>query len=175
MEFTLSALVWAFVYSVPLGAAFAVMYEPVRLLHLCGFRSKLCYFVCDVLFMLLCGIITYLFSIVMLEGRVRFFVIVGEIVGFCVFACIFRPLLNKIYTPLIKLFEKIFENLLKLCRKVMYNVLCDISLVYRKLFSLLKRHRVDINEKKTGHKRREKRGGKFRADRRNKTQKEEKK
>ena len=121
MEFTLPELVRAFGFSLLCGVALAVVYEPFRIFHKLGFDKSIHYFICDVLFMIIFAVITYMLCLVLLEGCVRLFVIIGEAAGFAAFYFTLRPLLNKIYDPIIKISKKIALKLLKIIRKILYN------------------------------------------------------
>ena len=122
MEFTLADLLRAFAFSVILGFSLAVFYEPIRLFHKFGFNKSIHYFICDFLFMIAFAVITYLFCIVYIEGTVRLFVVLGELIGFLAFYFTLRPVLNFIYNPIIKFLKKFSLKLLKCVRKVMYNI-----------------------------------------------------
>ena len=110
MEFTLLELVRAFLFSLLLGVFAAVLYEPIRLLHMLGLNSSKWYLFFDTLFMIICAFLTFFYSLIMLEGSVRFFVIFGEGIGFLAFYFTLRPLLNRIYAPLIKIFKFFVEK-----------------------------------------------------------------
>ncbi len=139
MEFTLSQLITAFLFSAVLGLFLGVIYEPIRIFHKIGFNSKIHYFITDALFMVICGLITFFFSLSMLEGRIRAFVIIGEISGFILFYYSVRPIMDKIYDPLIKFLKKILKYLLKISRKVMYNIENKLKNVLRCLLDKLKK------------------------------------
>ncbi len=121
MEFTLLELLRAFCFSILLGLAIAVIYEPVRLIHKIGFSKPAYYFTCDIVFMIFVSLVTYLFCLIYIEGSVRLFVIAGESLGFFAFYFTLRKLLDKIYEPIIKKIKKISAKLLKIIRKIMYN------------------------------------------------------
>lgn len=122
MEFTLFELLRAFGFSVILGAALALIYEPVRVFHMLGFSKPIHYFICDFLFLVFCSVITYFFSLVYLEGSVRLFVIIGELTGFFTWYFTLGRVLGNIYAPVIKFLKKFASKLLKCSRKVMYNI-----------------------------------------------------
>ena len=122
MEFTLVELISAFGVSLIAGMTLAVVYEPFRLFHKLGFSDNIHYLICDFIFMIIAAFITYFLCLSILEGCVRVFVIIGEAIGFTCFSFVIRPILNRIYEPIIKISKKIAENLLKYARKVMYNV-----------------------------------------------------
>lgn len=134
MEFKLLELITAFGVSVFIGFGLGLAYEPFRILHKLGFSGSVHYFICDFIFMILFAFVTFFLCLVMLEGSVRFFVIIGEGIGFTLFTVSIRRLLDKIYTPIIIFFKKYVSKLLKTTYILMYN----IKKVLIKLFSVLK-------------------------------------
>ena len=133
MEFTLRELIWTFGISVIVGLSLAVVYEPFRFFHKIGFKDSLHYFICDFIFMIFSAFITYFVCLVLLEGCVRIFVIAGEFLGFMLFCFTIRPIMDRIYNPVIK-FSKIFTlKLLKITRKIMYNIHIKSDLVFRSI------------------------------------------
>lgn len=122
MEFTLFDLISAFGFSFLFGLILAVIYEPFRIFHKIGFSKPIHYFVSDFIYMIIFAVLTYFLCLILLEGSVRIFVIIGEILGFTLFYIIVRPVLDRIYNPIIKFSKKFAFRLLKITRKVMYNV-----------------------------------------------------
>lgn len=122
MEFTLFDLIFAFGVSLLFGIVLAFVYEPFRLFHKIGFSKPIHYFVSDFIYMIIFAVLTYFLCLVLLEGSVRIFLIFGEILGFTLFYIIVRPILDRIYNPIIKFSKKFAFRLLKITRKVMYNV-----------------------------------------------------
>lgn len=131
MEFTLFDLITAFGFSLLFGLILAVVYEPFRIFHKIGFSKPIHYFVSDFFYMIIFAVLTYFFCLVLLEGSVRLFVIIGEILGFTLFYIIVRPVLDRIYNPIIKISKKFAFRLLKITRKVMYNVYSISGNMYR--------------------------------------------
>ena len=147
MEFTLSELVAAFLYSLLLGLALGVCYEPIRVFHRLGFQSFACYFITDALFTVFGALCAFFFSLAYLEGSVRLFVIAGEIIGFAAFHFTLCPLLNRIYDPIIKLLKKILKKLLKFNGKVMYNMVNMMKSIFHR-FTVLYSKVIDYGQKR---------------------------
>ncbi|MCH5303974.1 MAG: spore cortex biosynthesis protein YabQ [Ruminococcus sp.] len=139
MEFTLSQLITAFLFSLVLGFCLGVIYEPIRILHKIGLNGKIHYFIFDCSFMVICGLVTFFYSLSMLEGRIRAFVILGEIIGFLLFHHSITPVTDKIYDPILKFFRKILKYLLKISRKVMYNIKNKLVYILKFLKDKLKK------------------------------------
>ncbi|MBR2279987.1 MAG: spore cortex biosynthesis protein YabQ [Ruminococcus sp.] len=147
MEFTLSELLISFLYSILLGFILGFLYEPVRVFHKLGFNKKLHYYICDILFMIFSGIVTFYFSLSMLEGTVRAFVILGEVTGFVTFYHTVRRLLDIIFNPIIAIFKKILKKLLKTARKVMYNIRIKSEYCMTHLRNKIVKVRLDERQK----------------------------
>lgn len=133
MEYTFYEQSTAFLYSILLGVALALVYEPLKIMRISIFKKKFATVVIDILFMLLVTVATFLFALAFLNGSVRFYMILGEIVGFSLFYFTFGKLLEKILLPtisfvkgiiakIINVLKKIIKNLLKILYKVLYNV-----------------------------------------------------
>ena len=139
MEFTLFELVCAFGYSILFGLVLGLIYEPFRIFHKIGFSGTVHYFVCDFIYMIIFALLTYFVCLVLLEGCVRVFIIIGEILGIIAFYIIVRPVLDRIYNPIIKISKNFAFKLLKIVRKVMYNVY-SISI---NMFGIIKSKVID--------------------------------
>ena len=116
MEFTLSELLVAFAFSVVFGLILGLVYQPFHLMHLHGLNTSTAYFVTDVIYMLIFGVMSYLFCLVYIEGRVRFFVIIGEAIGFFVYYYTLRRVLDVIFKPIVIILKKIYSKLLKVIK-----------------------------------------------------------
>ena len=110
----------------------------------------------DVLYFVLCSVLTFLFSLPFNKGSVRYFVIFGEAVGFVLYRFTLGEVMAKVYCFLIRIVRKIFKKslkivlfflnkLLKANRFVVYNVGVIIHKVQNIVF---KRKGNDSNERK---------------------------
>lgn len=150
MDFTLFQLLIAFAFSLPLGFSLGIVYEPFRLYHKLGYTKNIHYLFSDIIFMCLCGFVTYIFSLALLDGSVRAFIVIGEILGFYIYFKLITPITDKIYEPSIKICKKIFRNLLKKGKTLMYNISKLIKVILHKLFVIFEKliNRVKRNERK---------------------------
>lgn len=142
MEFTLSELLVAFAFSLVFGLILGLVYQPFHLMHLHGLNTSAAYFVTDVIYMLIFGVMSYLFCLVYIEGRVRFFVIIGEAIGFFVYYYTLRRVLDVIFKPIVIILKKIYSKLLKNCRLLLYNIKNKVIWIYsgfsKKLLKVIK-------------------------------------
>ena len=70
-----------FAAAVLFGAALGVFYDLFRLLRALGFRSRAAVFAQDVLFMMCCGVLCFLFAQTTVHGRFRSFTFIGHVIG----------------------------------------------------------------------------------------------
>ncbi|MDP4120630.1 MAG: spore cortex biosynthesis protein YabQ, partial [Bacillota bacterium] len=112
MEINLASQIYVFLWACAFGFAIGILYEIVRFMRIAGFDSYIHTFIQDVLFISLCAFLTFFFAVAMNGGRVRFFILLGETVGFFVYRFTVARLTEKIFSLLVKLFNLLF-NLLK--------------------------------------------------------------
>lgn len=139
-----------FAISLMVGFAMGVVYEFFRLIRLISPKNRILCFVCDVLFMSLASLISFVLTVVINLGIVRWYILFGEAVGFFVYMrtvgrvsgavfrlirkatvkilwIIFTPfrvlwrLVVRIFSKLAKKFKKIVKTLLKNRKRILYN------------------------------------------------------
>ncbi len=82
MEFTISQQGVCFMWSIACGGVIALIYDVFRLMRLFFLKGKVATFVCDFLFMVLAALVSVVFSIGFSRGNTRYFIIIGETLGF---------------------------------------------------------------------------------------------
>lgn len=122
-----------FVISLAFGFAMGVVYELFRLIRLISPRSRLLCFVCDVMFMSLASLLSFVLTVVINLGIVRWYILLGEVVGFFVYmrtvgrvsGAVFRlvrwlitKLLWIVFTPLRLLWHLMVKFLSKIAKKI---------------------------------------------------------
>lgn len=141
-----------FVISLAVGFAMGVVYEVFRLIRLISPKNRILCFVCDVLFMSLASLISFVLTVVINLGIVRWYILLGEVLGFFVYMrtagrvsgaifrlirkvivkvlwIIFTPLrllwhlIVRIFSKLAKKIKKIVKTLLKNRKRILYNEL----------------------------------------------------
>lgn len=145
----------AFLCSILLGIALGILYGPFKAVRLALFTSRVSVIISDVIFMLICTFSIFFFSLAMLYGCIRFYVIFGALGGFLLYRNTLGRLTAAIYTPIIaflkkaackirRIFKKIAKNLLKISSKILYN----INILKNKIISLSENKRVMANNEK---------------------------
>ena len=138
MEYTFARQSLVFLYSIILGGCLWFVYRLFWLIRLYNKDKKALTVFLDVLFMLTVCFSTFLLSLGFLNGSIRFYMFLGEAIGFCTVEFTLGKLLLKIAVPVVnvliwfcskckKLFKKIIKKVLKILYKVLYNIGRKIS------------------------------------------------
>lgn len=132
MELSFSEQSAAFLWSLVLGVMLGVVYGVFRLLRETFSLRRAAVFILDFLFMLLAAASVFLFSVGMVRGYVRSYVLLGAAFGFFayrlslgrLFCMIYHPILLKTKKIMHKIsgkMKKITKKLLKIVTKLLYN------------------------------------------------------
>lgn len=132
MRFTLSDQLLTFACSLLCGVIFGILYELFRLIREAVRGGRAFIFFCDLVFMLICAVVSVLFSICFVRGNTRYFVVAGELAGLLavrftlgqISIRFFVPLFRKIYRKLRKIAVntvKIVKKLLQVTSDILYN------------------------------------------------------
>ncbi len=141
----------AFLFSIIMGCVFWVLYEIFKSFRLVFNIKGLFLFILDIIYMLICTIAVFFYSLAFLNGSVRFFIPLGIILAFFTLyfsvGKIFDKLLvklivyiKKIFNKILNLFKKIMKKLLKILYKVLYNMfekICKFVSFFKNRFKLL--------------------------------------
>ncbi len=132
LEVTLSSQLYTFLYSMVCGAVAGAIYILLSFVRTVFKNKRPIVFVCDVAFMLVFAVITYIFSVGFTQGFVRVYVLTGEIIGFVVFKLTLGSLSQRLFRYIFSIFSKISaiiqknisvfaKKLLKQSHKMLYN------------------------------------------------------
>ena len=106
-----------------LGAVLSVIYDIFRIIRVAFGGKKTAVFVEDLIFSLVALVLTFVFVIAFNNGELRFFVLIGELLGFVtchytigrIIIGFSRAIINSVkwffklvFTPIVKLFKKKF-------------------------------------------------------------------
>lgn len=161
MGYTLSEQGICFLWSIVCGVMISVIYDVFSLIRLLFTKIKISVFICDFIFMILSSLVTVLFSIAFTRGYTRYFVIIGEVIGFFAYRLTLGRytvralgfILNKFFTFLRKTADKIIKTskkLLQVTIGVLYNIIRSTMIVVRKLFVRRGRRYNENKETSTG-------------------------
>lgn len=105
-----------------LGFVLGAVYDFIRIVRLFVSSKKIFIFITDIFFMLFCAASSYLLFIAVLNGRIRGYAVVGEIIGavmyFLSIGSVIYPFFRKIQDRLKKFFRKLFAPLIYVSRKI---------------------------------------------------------
>lgn len=133
MELSFAQQSTAFLYSIPLGAALGVIYGILAIFRHSFSLKKYAVITLDILYMLLCAFCVFFFSLGFLDGYIRFYVILGCLIGFFIYRLTIGRLLQRILEPIfsitVRIIATIFtkikiiaKKLLKIGCKILYNI-----------------------------------------------------
>lgn len=140
MGITIAGQVQEFFLSCLLGFILGVIYDIFRILRLFLKFGKKRIFLQDVIYMGICAVITFLFSLVTNYGEFRFYVIAGEILGFCSYYFTIGRLVGRLYKVVMVFARRFYKKLNGLIFIPAKNFLHDHS---TKLYKLL----LDVHNK----------------------------
>lgn len=146
MELSFEQQSTAFLYSLPLGAALGVIYGILKLIRFALSPKKHTVIALDIAFMLLCSLSIFFYSLGMLDGYIRIYVIIGASTGFFIYRLTVGKLLQRILDPIIRVIKKIIvsiftkiklftKKLLKIGYEILYNICGRIVLYIKRLLS----------------------------------------
>lgn len=155
MEYTFIEQSVAFLYSILLGAGLSLVYIPLKVIRVTLNPKKIIVIILDILFMLIAAFATFLYALAFLNGSVRFYMILGEAIGFLLIVLTVGKVILKISVPVNKfliinikkisnLLKKIIKKLLKILSKVVYNVGGKIY----KFVGFFKKHKIHKKDQK---------------------------
>ncbi|MBQ4569706.1 MAG: spore cortex biosynthesis protein YabQ [Ruminococcus sp.] len=144
MEFTLSQQSTCFLWSIACGIFIAIVYDAFRILRLFIAKNKVGVFLCDFLFVVISALASVVFSIAFSLGNTRYFIVLGEILGFSLYRFtvgritvrVFEFLFVKLSAFLRKTSDKIRKigkKVLQLAGTVLYNIIRIVSLLSEKV------------------------------------------
>ncbi len=114
MQFFISEQVHIFLMAILCGAIMGIINEPFRFLRYMGINDKLSVFIQDIVFMSVIAFISFFFALCYNKGELRFFILLGEFIGFL----IFRYTIGLITGKLFYLLRFCIKKIAKLCKSV---------------------------------------------------------
>lgn len=140
MEKNLSEQLTVFLWSCAFGFCFGIIYDIFRFLRVLKFNSKLQIYIQDILFMCVFGLYTFIFTAAYNFGEIRFYIVLGELLGLVSYRYTLGELTIRIFTLLHKIFVamvSLLEEKLTTYQRFIMNILHNITLKADKIFSTL--------------------------------------
>jgi spore cortex biosynthesis protein YabQ len=97
-----------FIYSLGLGFLLGVFYDVFRTIRLAISSAKKIIFVQDVLYVLVCAIVSFLFFMVVNNGNIRAYAMLGELLGWIIYYFSFGVFAIRASATIIKYIKKLF-------------------------------------------------------------------
>ena len=129
-----------FLFSLGFGFIMGVFYDLFRILRICISKSRKIVLLFDVLYFIFLGFCSYIFFLVINEGDIRAFLVLGEMIGFSIYYIsigvvifsasekvvvaikrTFSSVLRMVFSPFCWLFKKVKRVLVKISKKSIKN------------------------------------------------------
>lgn len=156
MWFSLSDQTAYFLWSLVLGLAVGAAYDLVRAVRMLTGSGGARVILSDILFFVLCGVVTSLFALPFNKGSVRGFIVFGEVIGFLSYRLTLGSVMGRVYAQLAQLLRvfsqkirKFLENFFNFLLKAITVLLYNISVIIDKCHILIKK----IKKKRAEHRR----------------------
>lgn len=140
MEQSVTNQIYIFLFAVIFGLIFGVINDFFRFIRYLGFKSKTAVFFQDLIFMSLCGLLSFFFLLVFNKGEIRYFPLIGEFIGLAIYRYTIGIITYKIFKlilsflQLIALFiKKIVRVILKVLKKIFRPILGSNAFIRKKL------------------------------------------
>ena len=119
MGISVSQQTMTFLQSLLLGAALGMLYDVFRILRLLIPSGKVISFVEDIVYFLLCGVISFAFLIAVNNGIIRAYLLAGELLGAVLYYFTLGKFIYRIFlSPFVRLFQAIAHGICHMAGKV---------------------------------------------------------
>lgn len=102
-----------FVSSLGMGFLLGILYDVLRALRLSITRSRIALVFFDILYFILFGLFSFLFILALNKGEIRFYIIIGEIIGALFYYISFGIAVIKITDKTVALLRKLYSLIFK--------------------------------------------------------------
>lgn len=130
----------AFLYASLLGAGLGLLYDAFRILRIAFPPGKGLIFAQDVVFFVLCALATFLFLLTTIDGVVRMFLLIGELIGAVLYHCTLGQLVMKVAQAIIDAVTAVIRFIIRyICMPVWRFLYGLVTLLLRpvRYFSLI--------------------------------------
>lgn len=148
----------AFLYSLLFGVGLGMLYGVFKFIRVAFLSTKTAVIIADIIFMLIASIALFLYSLAMLYGYVRIYIVFGALCGFLAYRFSLGKLISRIYCPIINainvIIQKLKQNLknykklLKSSNNILYNMSKKIDTFRNKRIGLSVRKKVKASNEK---------------------------
>lgn len=115
--FTVSEQTWLFLWACVLGAALGVVYDMFRVLRIILKHNNIAVFIEDVLFTVFYGLCIFVYITELSRGYIRFFIILGSLLGFTLYILTVGMFVVTIMKKIIKFIKTVFSKIFSVLSK----------------------------------------------------------
>ena len=144
----------AFLYSLLFGVGLGMLYGIIKFIRVAFLSTKTAVIIADI-----ASVALFLYSLAMLYGYVRIYIVFGALCGFLAYRFSLGKLISRIYCPIINAinviiqkiktkFKKITKKLLKSSNNILYNMSKKIDTFRNKRIGLSVRKKVKASNEK---------------------------
>ncbi|MBO7217188.1 MAG: spore cortex biosynthesis protein YabQ [Clostridia bacterium] len=138
-EISLKDQIESFLLSLPLGAAFGLIFFLVSAYNIAISASKTKVFITDILFFIFAAFITFCFLLLYSNGEVRGYILFGIALGFFTFKALFSKILTKATVALTRSVKRIFERIGKAFDLFFFKIAKAVEKTFKKVKKIEKR------------------------------------
>ena len=133
----------SFLIAAGLGFCFSLIYDVFRILRLLTKPKAVAIFIEDIIFALICAILTFGLLLVRCNGEIRWFIFAGELCGFL--TC--RLTLSRLIYSMADLIIKFIKTIFRMIKKYIWNPIMKLKLkinifiiaCFKKILNILKK------------------------------------
>ncbi len=140
MEITIAGQTWVFLWAIALGAALGVCYDVFRILRVALPHSSAAVAVEDVLFATICTAATFFYQLGTDCGRIRMFVLIGELIGFVLYYCTVGVIVLRISSGVIHAIQRFLGWIWRILFAPMVRFAAKIGKIGRSGINFLRKH-----------------------------------
>lgn len=136
-----------FLFSLGFGFIMGIFYDLFRILRLCISAKKVSFIIFDVLYCILLCFCSFLFILSINEGEVRFYILIGEGIGFAVYYFSLGIIVFSVSERIVNFFKKLFGMLFKVIFFPFVWIFKRTAKVFNKLFKKSRKNTENIKNK----------------------------
>lgn len=117
-----------FFLSLGFGFLLGILYDIFRMIRMIISGSEKFVFAADMLYFLLCGVLSFFFILVTDDGRLRFYTVIGEALGWMIYYFSFGTVAMKLTVSVVRISKRVFSVVFK-----------PIKFIFGKIMSFIKK------------------------------------
>ncbi|MBC8545335.1 spore cortex biosynthesis protein YabQ [Clostridiaceae bacterium NSJ-31] len=122
-----------FLQSLALGFALGLFYDVFRIFRLAIRHSSAIIFLEDITYFVVCAIVTFLFSLSAINGHVRVFLVIGELLGATVYYFSLGALVMRVSKAIIRFVKALFRLLYRIFIRPFVVLFCWLAHKFERL------------------------------------------